>query len=101
MGVAVKLKTKMINEEDFPKFGNFLDPYNIKTTRLGDEKGELFYPDSLPFSFSAGTHISLCTVVLQKRPVVGHNLEYHELTEEIIGGFTDDIIFFTGFKNFY
>lgn len=92
----MKLKAKMINEKDFSKYGTFLDPYNIKTTKLGDEKGELFYPDSMSFNFSAGTLISLSTIIIQKRPMVEHNMECHDFTEEVVGGFTDDIVFFTG-----
>ena len=92
----MKLKAKMINEEDFSKFGSFLNPYKIKTTRLGDEKGELFYPDSLTFCFSTGTLTSLSTIIVQKRPMVESNMEYHDHTEEVVGGFTDDIVFFAG-----
>ncbi|MFC2145395.1 hypothetical protein ACFLQQ_03600 [Actinomycetota bacterium] len=92
----MELKAKMINEEGFSKYGTFLDPHNIKTVKLGDEKGELFYPDSLTFNFSAGTLISLSTIIVQKRPMVEKNMEYHDYTEEVVGGFTDDIVFFTG-----
>ena len=92
----MKLKAKMINEKDFSKFGTFLDPYNIKTIKLGDEKGELFYPDSLPFCFSEGNLISLSTIIIQKRPLIESNMEYHDYTEEVVGGFTDDIVFFAG-----
>lgn len=92
----MKLKAKMINEEDFSKFGTFLDPYNIDTVCLGDEKEELFYPDALTFCFSAGTLISLSACSVQKRPMVEYNMEYHDYTEEVVGGFTDDIVFFTG-----
>ena len=96
LGVKMKLKAKMINLEDFSKYGTFLDPYDIKTTELGDEKSELFYPDSLTFHFSTGTLISLSTIIIQKRPMIEHAMEYHDNTEEVIGGFTDDIIFFSG-----
>lgn len=92
----MKLKAKQINEEVFSKFGTFLDPYNIKTVCLGDEKEELFYPDALTFCFSAGTLTSLSAVVVQKRPMVEYNMEYHDFTEEVVGGFTDDIVIFAG-----
>jgi hypothetical protein len=92
----MKLIAKMINEDDFAKFGTFLDPYNIKTLKLGEEGGELFYPDSLPFCFSFGNMISLSTIIVQKRPMIESNMEYHDFTEEVVGGFTDDIVFFTG-----
>ena len=92
----MKLKAKMINEKDFSKFGTFLDPYNIKTIKLGDEKGELFYPDSLPFCFSEGNLISLSTIIIQKRPITVERIEYHNYSEEVVGGFTDDIVFFAG-----
>jgi ureidoglycolate hydrolase len=92
----MKLKAKKLNEGDFAKFGTFLDPHSIKTKCLGDKKELLFYPDSLTFCFSAGTLISLSTIVIQKRPMVENNMEYHDFTEEIIGGFTDDVVFFAG-----
>ncbi len=95
----MKLKAKMINEEDFSKYGTTLDPYNIKTTELGDKKSELFYPDSLTFCFSAGTLIGLSTIIVQKRTMIEHVMEYHDYTEEIIGGFTDNIVFFAGLPN--
>ena len=92
----MKLKAKLIDEEDFSKYGTFLDPYNIKTTSLGDEKSILFYPDSLTFCFSAGTLIGLSAVVVKKRPKVEHIMEYHDHTEEVVGGFNDDVIIFAG-----
>lgn len=92
----MKLKAKKINEDDFSKFGTFLDPYDVKTTCLGDEKSELFYPDALTFCFSTSTLVSLSTVIAQKRPMVEDTMEYHIYTEEVIGGFTDDIVFFAG-----
>ena len=57
---------------------------------------KLFYPDSLILGFSTGTLTSLCTAILQKRPVVDHTMEYHNYTEEIVVGFSDDIVFFVG-----
>ncbi len=92
----MKLKAKLINEKDFNKYGSFLDPYNIKSLELGDKNSELFYPDSLTFCFSSGTLISLSTVIVQKRSMIEYNMEYHNYTEEVVGGFTDDIVFFTG-----
>ncbi len=62
----MKLKAKRVNEENFAKFGTFLDPYNIKSVCLGNEKEELFYPDALSFCFSAGTLISVSPIIVQK-----------------------------------
>ena len=92
----MKVKAKMINKEDFSKFGSLLDPYNIKTTRLGDEKGSHFYPDALQFSFPSDSISSLCIITLQKKTMIFNNAEYHEFTEELLGGFNDDVIFFVG-----
>ena len=92
----MKLKAKKINEEDFSKFGTFLDPYNIKTVKLGDEKGELFYPDSLSFHSTSGNLMNLGNLVVQERPMMVERIEYHDYAEEVVGGFTDDIVFFAG-----
>ena len=92
----MKLKAKMINEEDFSKYGTFLNPYNIKTICLGNKNEELFYPDSLTFSFSNSTLIGLSAIVVQKRSMVEQNMEYHNYTEEVVGGFTDDVVIFSG-----
>jgi hypothetical protein len=90
------LKAKKINEEDFSKFGTFLDPYNIKSVCLGNENEELFYPDSMTLCFAASTLFSLSVISVSKRPFVEHNMEYHDFTEEVVGGFTDDIVIFAG-----
>jgi len=92
----MKLKAKLINEKDFNQYGSFLDPYNIKTLELGEKNSGLFYPDSLTFCFSSGTLVGLSTVIVQKRSMIEYNIEYHDYTEEVVGGFTDDIVFFTG-----
>ena len=92
----MNLKAKKINKDDFAKYGTFLDPNNIKTVCLGDEKEQLFCPDALTFCFSAGTLISLSIIIVQKRPMVEYNIEYHKYTEEVVGGFTDDVVFLVG-----
>jgi len=90
------LKAKKINEEDFLKFGTFLDPYNVKSICLGNEDEELFFPDSMTLCFSTSTLFSLSVVRVTKRPFVEYNMEYHDFTEEVVGGFTDDIVVFAG-----
>jgi len=92
----MKIKAKKINEKDFSKFGTFLDPYNVKSVCLGNPDEELFYPDSMVFTFATSTLMSVDVVQVKKRPFIEHEMEYHDFTEEVIGGFTDDILCFAG-----
>jgi hypothetical protein len=90
------LKAKKIDSESVAEFGTFLDPDNVESICLGDPEEELFYPDSMTFCFATSTLFSLSVVKVKKRPFIEHNLEYHDFTEEVVGGFTDDIVIFAG-----
>ena len=60
------------------------------------KKKGFYYPDAMIFCFSVGTLISLSAVIVQKRPMIEYNMEYHNYTEEVVGGFNDDIVIFAG-----
>jgi len=90
----MELKAKKITHENFGMFGTFLDPYNCGSPL---EEGDItYYPDRLSLNFASSTLITLNIVVLKKRPFVEHNMEYHERTEEVQGGYNADTVFFVG-----
>jgi len=90
----MEVKAKKITHENFGKFGTFLDPYNCGTPIV---EGDItYYPDRLPLNFASSTLITVSVVVMKKRAFVEQNMEYHERTEEVQGGYNADTVFFVG-----
>jgi hypothetical protein len=92
----MELKAERITAANFEEFGSILNPYDCGEPLGLENKAIRFYPDRMPLSFSGGSVISICPLILEKRPMEIDFTEIHEFCEEVIGGFTEDVIFHVG-----
>ena len=91
----MELKAEKLTAEAFEEFGSILDPDDCGEP-LGSAQGIVYYADKLPLAFSCGSLINLCFLKLEKRPFEVDSTEAHDWTEELIGGFNEDILFHVG-----
>jgi len=90
------LKVEKITAENFEEFGSILNPYDCGEPLALGSNEILFYPDRMQISCMSGSAISICPLILKKRPFEIDFTEIHNNCEEVIGGFTEDVIFHCG-----
>ncbi len=89
------IKIEKLTEETFSEFGSLLDPDNCGE-RLAGADGISYFADTLPLTFSCSSLITLNILKLELRPFEIDFTEAHDDTEELIGGFNEDILFHVG-----
>jgi len=94
----MELKVEKIIAKSFDEFGSILNPYDCGKP-LGEGPGIAYYADKLPLTFSCSTLITLNFLKMEKRPFILDSTEAHDYTEELIGGFNEDIVFHVGPAN--
>ena len=91
----MELKVEKLDGQSFSEFGSILNPDDCGEPLISAD-GLAYYADKLPLTFSCSTLITLNFLKLEKRPFKIDFTEAHDLTEEIIGGFNEDIVFHMG-----
>ena len=91
----MELKAKKITSENFTEYGTILDPYNCGEPI---NPGSLFpyYNDRMPLTFAGGSIVTLNVQIYKIRPFEFDLTEAHDYTEELFGGFTEDVVFHVG-----
>ena len=89
------LKVENLTGENFSEFGSIFNPDDCGEPLVAED-GLSYYADKLPLTFSCSTLITLNFLKLEKRPFLVDFTEAHDFTEEIIGGFNEDIVFHVG-----
>jgi ureidoglycolate hydrolase len=84
-----------MTEKVFSEFGSILNPDDCGKP-LGSGPGIAYYADKLPLTFSCSSLITLNFLKLEKRPFEVDSTEAHDCTEELIGGFNEDIVLHVG-----
>lgn len=87
------LKIQELSENNFNKYGTYLNPLE-KPASLGED-AELvqFYPDRMLQTFAASNFMALSPLIIKPRKLEIVDVEKHNYTEEVIGGFTEDVCF--------
>ncbi len=88
------LKIQELRAENFSKYGTFLNPLECGEP-LGASQDDpvRFYPDRIVLTFAASNVLAFSPIAINPRPFLITDIEYHEFTEELIGGFTEDVCF--------
>lgn len=88
------LEIQEIKEITFAKYGSSLDPLSgaKKPEDLGAER-VLFFPDRMLQTFATTNLIAFCPLIIKPRELVIVDAERHSFTEEVLGGFTEDVCF--------
>ncbi|NPV51991.1 MAG: hypothetical protein HPY71_00510 [Firmicutes bacterium] len=90
------IKVEELTERSFEEFGTFFNPGDCGPA-LGDQLGPIkFYPDRIVQQFVPSNYIAISSLVIEPRPFEITLAEIHENTEEVFGGFAQDVYFFVG-----
>lgn len=88
------LKIQELQAASFAKYGTFLNPLALISERDGKtNEPVLFYPDQMLQTFATTNLVAFCPLIIQPREFVITDAEKHNYTEEVIGGFTEDVCF--------
>ncbi len=88
------LKIQELTVDGFAKYGTFLNPMGCSgSDRRETDEPVLFYPDELLQTFATTNLVAFSPLIINPRPLVITDAEKHDYTEEVIGGFTEDVCF--------
>jgi hypothetical protein len=87
------LQVKELTGATFETYGRFLNPYECGEP-VGSKAEPLeFYPDRILQQFSASNYVAFNPLIIKPRPLSFTLAEIHRRTEEVFGGFTEDVCF--------
>ena len=90
------LKIEGLTVSGFAPFGTFLNPLDCGDPVGGKDDPLRFHPDRVLQQFFTSNYIAFNPLVIEPRPMVVEFAEIHERTEEVFGGFTEDVCFHVG-----
>jgi len=94
----MRIRAVKIDKKDFNKYGIFLNPYDCgEPVNPGDTFP--YFNDRLGLRSPDGSAINLSILVCKKRLFEFDITENHFKTEEIIGGFNEDVVFHVASRN--
>lgn len=83
-------------DSSFGKYGSFLNPADCGLPLGGEEGPVRFYPDRILQLFNTSNLLAFSVLELRKRPLEITSSEIHLDTEEVFGGFSQDVCFYVG-----
>lgn len=93
------LRVEKLTEDAFSPFGTFIDPQNLGAPVNDKDDPFLFFADKMIQQFSASNNIAVSPLVVKPRPFIISVTEKHEYTEEVFGGFNQDVCFHVQLDN--
>lgn len=89
------LQIKELSRESFAQYGTFLNPLDCGEPLDGSLDDPVqFFPDRMMLTFPTSNVLAFSPIVIRPRPMLITDIEYHEFTEELIGGFSEDVCFY-------
>lgn len=85
----MKVKAQALTQDVFEPFGSFVLPQSVDAGVSSVD----YRPDQLVSTFAASNMASLSVLRLAQREFCTEIAEMHEYTEEILGGFQNDVVF--------
>jgi ureidoglycolate hydrolase len=90
------LKVEELTVASFEPYGRFLNPEDCGDPAGSKDDPVQFYPDRVLQQFGASNYVAFNPLIIKPRPFVITLAEIHERTEEVFGGFTEDVCFHVG-----
>lgn len=88
------MEIKELCKASFAKYGTFINPQELgEPLGATTEDPVQFYPDRLLLTFPTSSVLAFSPIIIRPRPLLITDIEYHEYTEELIGGFSEDVCF--------
>ncbi len=83
-----------LKDDAFSQYGSFLNSRNCGEPLRGQRSDSIqFYPDRMLQAFATTNIIAYCPLVIKPRPLQILDIEKHIYTEEVLGGFDQDVCF--------
>ncbi len=84
------LEVNQLSKLAFKPYGSYMFPDQVDLNQAGQIA---YYPDQIVSVFEASSMVSISLLFLEKRDFSFDIAEYHQKTEEIVGGFPQDVLF--------